>query len=156
MTDSGYEQQSTDDPLETCEIGHDYAGRHIFLYGLFFLCVFTTCVVLHFVNLLFLQYLFLTSLAILIGILSAAVSLFLLIVLVWSVTYRLRHFLCLFWVIFLLLLSWFGIPRFETYMIRRQFAVTEQTTVMLHIILIKNNSSTMLSVLIRERRDTIT
>ncbi len=122
MTDSELKKQTNNDPLETCEIGHDYAGRYIFLYGLFFLCVSSTCVVLQFVNLLFLQYWFLACVAYLIGILSAGVSLFLLIVLVWSVSYRLRHFVCLFWAIFLLLLSWFGMPRFETYMIRRQFA----------------------------------
>ena len=131
MTDSEFEQRSTDESLETCGMGHDYVGRDIFLYGLFFLCVFTTCVVLQFVNLLFLQYFFLTCITYLIGIISAAVSLFLLIVLVWSVTYRLRHFVCLFWVIFLLLLSWLGIPRFENYMFRRRFTVTEQTILQL-------------------------
>jgi len=131
MADSEAKQQSTNEPLQTCSIGHDYAGRNIFLYGLFLLCVSTTCVVLLFVDLLFLQYWFLGLLAYLIGFLSAAVSLFLLIILVWSVIFRLRHFVCLFWAIFLLLFLWRGMPKFENYIFRRQLAVTKQTILQL-------------------------
>lgn len=131
MAYSGAKQQSTNEPLESCGIGHDYAGRNIFRYGLFLLCVSTTCVFLQFVNSLFLQYWFLAFLAYLIGFLSAAVSLFLLIILVCSVIYRLRHFVCLFWAIFLLLFLWRGMPEFENYIFRRQLAVTEQTIMQL-------------------------
>ncbi len=131
MADSGANQQSTNEPLQTCGIGHDYAGRNIFRYGFFLLCVSTICIVLQFVNSLFLQYCFLACLAYLIGFLSAAVSLFLLIVLIWSVIHRLRYFVCLFWAIFLLLFLWRGIPKFENYIFRRQLAVTEQTILQL-------------------------
>jgi hypothetical protein len=131
MTYSGFEQQSTNEPLESCGIGHDYAGQNIFRYGFFLLCVSTTCVVLQFVNSLFLQYWFLACLAYLIGFLSAAVSLFLLIVLIWSVIHRSRHFVCLLWALFLLLFLWRGMPRFETYIFRRQLAVTKQTILQL-------------------------
>ena len=131
MADSGAKQESTNEPLESCGIGHDYAGRNIFHYGFFLLCVSTTCIVLLFVDLLFLQYWFLGLFAYLIGFLSAAVSLFFLIVLVCSVIYRLRHFVCLFWAIFLLLFLWRGMPKFENYIFRRQLAVTEQTILQL-------------------------
>ena len=131
MADSGAKQESTNEPLQTCSIGNDYAGRNIFLYGLFLLCVSTTCVVLLFVDLLFLQYWSLGLLAYLIGFLSATVSLFFLIILVCSVIYRLRHFVCLFWAIFLLLFLWRGMPKFENYIFRKQLAVTEQTILQL-------------------------
>jgi len=131
MADSGAKQQSTNEPLETCGMGHDYVGRNIFLYGLFFLCVSSTCVVLQFVSLLFLQYESLVCVGWFIGVFCAGVSLFFLIILVWSRIYRLQHVICIFWAILLLLLSWPVMPKFEDYMARRQFAVTEQTILQL-------------------------
>ncbi len=131
MADPGAKQQSTNEPLESCGIGHDYAGRNIFLYGLFFLCVSSTFVVLQFVTILFLQYAFLGCFGWFISIFCAAVSLILLIAVVWGGVYRLRHVVCLFWAIFVFLLAWPVMPKFETYIFRRQFTVTKQTILQL-------------------------
>ncbi len=131
MADSGIKQQSTTEPLKTCRTVHDYAGRNIFLYGLFFLCVSSTFVILQFVTLLFLQGAFLGCFGWFIGIFCAGISLILLIAVVWVGIYRLRHVVCLFWAIFVFLLAWPFMPKFETYMIRKQFTVTDQTILQL-------------------------
>ena len=131
MVDSGNKQQPAGEPLENCEIGHDYAGRNLFLYGLFFLCVATAFVVLDFVTLLFLPSVYLGCVGCGISIGCAGISLFFLIIVVWCGVYRRRHVVCLFWAIFVILLSWLAMPKFESYMARKQSARTEQTILQL-------------------------
>lgn len=131
MVDSGITQQPTSEPLENCEIGHDYAGRNLFLYGFFFLCVATAFVVLDFVTLLFLPSAFPGGVGCGISICCTGISLFFLIIVVWCGVYRRRHVVCLFWAIFVLLLAWPVRPKFESYIARKQFAWTEQTILQL-------------------------
>lgn len=137
MVDSGTEEQSTGSPLEGRVNRYDHIERMLFLYGLPFLCVSAAFAVIPSITLLFLQGAFLGFIGWAISILCAVISLVIFLLgficscSTRSSAYRLRHAICSFGAISVLLIAFVIIPRLEIYASRKIYAKTEHVILQL-------------------------